>query len=377
MTPEDDALTELTRAVSARNALNRRRFLTVAGSAVLMSLGACGGTDTKTPSKQLQQGTIKLGGYPDWIGKHEIPRFERENPSSAIKQVAIAVDQDRIAKLATDPSAVDIMLLIESEVQRVIDLGVAAKVDLARVPNYRNIDRQFRIGQASDANARAVTTDYGKTGFAYRKDIVHEKLTSWADVWKVAPKYSGKITFLDFPLYAIGAALLKAGASISSTEEAMVREAADQVIKIKPHLKSFVDTDLSKGLIDGSVAIAMDWDYDIYLAQQQNKNIVWVAPEEGIQSYLDVWVPISTSERLPVVWKFFDFHFESTNYADFVNTLGVAFCMGKARRYIDKPIAESSILYPPESELQRVVYQKPLGKAEKIWDAQWQRIKAA
>jgi spermidine/putrescine transport system substrate-binding protein len=369
--------------VRQRNELNRRRFLTMSGGAVALSLSggllaACGGDDSGgTPAKQVAHGTLKLGGYLDWIGSKNFADFAKANPGDRVRQVSIPIDEDRIAKLATDPKVADIMLLTENAVQRLVDLGVAASVDLGAVPNYGNIDQQFKVGYAADSNARCVATDYGKTGFAYRKDMVSEDLKSWADVWKVAPKYSGKITFLDFPSYGIGTGLLVNGDPIGSNDEATVRRAADKVIEIKPHLKQFVQTDLAKGLIDGSVAIAMDWDYDIYLAQQKNDNIVWVPPEDGVQSYLDVWVPINKSERLPEVWKFFDFFYQPRQYANFVNTLGIAFCMADAKQFIDKGIAGSEILYPPKAVLDRVQFTKPLGEGQKYWDREWQRIKAA
>ena len=374
----------LARRVAWQNEINRRRFMSMAGGAVALSLSggvltACGDDDDGggTAAKQLESGTIKLGGYPDWIGSDNLADFAKANPGSKVRQVPIPVDEDRIAKLATDPKAVDIMLITEKDVQRIVDLGVAAKIDLDAVPNYANIDPEFKNGYAADDKARCVTTDYGKTGFAYRRDMVDDDLRSWADVWKVAEKYSGKITFLDFPAFVIGAALIADGNSISSTDEDEIRQAGDKVIEIKPHLKQFVQTDLSKGLVDGSVAIAMDWDYDIYLANQENENIVWVAPEDGTQTYLDTWVAISESERLPVVWKFFDHFYQPRQYANFVNTLGIAFCMADARQFIDKGIAESEILYPPKEVLERVQYQKALGESQKLWDREWLRIKAA
>jgi spermidine/putrescine transport system substrate-binding protein len=350
----------------------------------LLSLGGgllgCGDDESdssSTPTAQQASGTITLGGYPDWIGENQLESFAEKNPGSRVKQLAIAVDQERIAKLATDPKAADVMLLIENEVERLVDLGVAADVDLSQVPNYERVDEAFKIGYAADEGTKAVATDYGKTGFAYRRDLVDEDLRSWADVWRVAPKYSGKITLLDFPLYPIGAALLLNGDDLSSTDEDVVRRAADKVIEIKPHLKSFVSTDLSKGLLDGSAVIGMDWDYDVFLAQQKNEDIVWVAPEDGVHSYLDVWVPINTSQRLPVVWKFFNHMYEPETYADFVNTLGVAFCMEDARPLINEEIANSPILYPDDEVLERVQFQDALGEGEAVWNEQWQRIKAA
>src|SRR4051812_47479320 len=107
-TPEH--LRALERAVHQRTLINRRRFMTVAGGALLFSatggMLGCGGDSSSSrggasPSKQLDSGQITLGGYPDWIGKHELDAFAAANPGSSVKQLGIAVDQERIAKLAT------------------------------------------------------------------------------------------------------------------------------------------------------------------------------------------------------------------------------------------------------------------------------------
>ncbi|RWE19758.1 MAG: extracellular solute-binding protein [Mesorhizobium sp.] len=379
MEKSEEELWELRVANAQRNVINRRRFHSMAGGLVALSLGGMGSAwaSGEASVKQLTSGTITLGGWPDWIGKDNIPDFRKAYPDADVRLASIPGEEDRIAKLATDPAAVDIMLLVENDVQRLIDLGVSAPVDLGAVPNYANIDEAFKVGYAATSQPRCVTTDYGKTGFGYRRDIVKEDLKSWADVWKVAEKYKGKITFLNQPQFVIGTGLIVNGDSISSTDGSTVRRAADKIIEIKPYLKRFVDTDISRGLVDGSVAIAMSWDYDIYLAQQENENIVWVAPEDGIYGYLDVWAPVNTSERLPVVWKFFDFFFQPRQYANFVNTLGTASCMEASKPFIDKRMANSEILNPSKEVLKRVQYPKPLGEGQRIWDREWLRIQAA
>ncbi|MES0076683.1 extracellular solute-binding protein [Mesorhizobium sp. M0058] len=380
MEKDEKSLQDLKVANAQRNLINRRRFHSMAGGLVAASLGGFGrawADDSGNSAKQSTSGTITLGGWPDWMGKNNIASFRQAYPDDDVKLVSIPGEEDRIAKLAIDPHAVDFILLVENDVQRLVDLGVAASVDLGAVPNYANIDSNFKVGYASPSNTRCVTTDYGKTGFGYRRDLVQEELKSWADLWKVAEKYSGKITFLNQPQFVIGTGLIVNGESISSTDAGTVRQAADKIIEIKPHLKRFVDTDISRGLVDGSVAIAMSWDYDIVLAQQENENIVWVAPEDGMYGYLDVWVPINTSERLPVVWKFFDFFFQPRQYADFVNTLGIASCMAANRSFIEPRLANSEILNPSQSILERVQYPKSLGDGQRIWDREWLRIQAA
>ena len=185
-------------------------------------LAACGDEDGETATKQLTKGTIELGGYPDWIGSKNLQDFAAANPGDQVKQVSIPSTRTGSPGLATDPEAVDIMLITEKDVQRLIDLDVAAEVDLSAVPNYDNINEEFKFGYASGSNPRCVTTDYGKTGFAYRNDMVDEDLRSWSDVFDVAEKYEGQITFLDFPAFVIGSGLIVNGESISSTDPEVV-----------------------------------------------------------------------------------------------------------------------------------------------------------
>lgn len=149
MTLTQHQLDQVATRVALRNEFNRRRFLSMASGAVAISFGggllsACGNDDET--GGQLTSGTIKLGGYPDWIGKGNLPAFAEEHPGDQVEQVSIPVDEDRIAKLATDPQAVDLMLITEKDVQRLVDLDVAAEVDLDSVPNYANIDEEFKFG---------------------------------------------------------------------------------------------------------------------------------------------------------------------------------------------------------------------------------------
>ncbi|MCU1529850.1 MAG: hypothetical protein JWP75_3613 [Frondihabitans sp.] len=363
-------------------AMTRRRLLGGAGSAVLVSLSggllaACGGGGGGASASANGPGTIKLGGYEGWIGSHEFADFAKTNPGSSVEQVVIAVDAERITKMATDPSAVDIMLLTESDVGRLVALNVAQDVDLAKVPNYKHVDPFFKIGYASEKQRKCVATDYGKTGFGYRKDLVKERPASWADMWKLAPKYSGKVTLLDYEMMTIASTLKMLGYSGSSKDEAEIQKAGEKLIEIKPHLQSFTSSNTTKGLLDGSVVMAMDWDYDMFTAMRENPNIEWVTPEDGTVGYLDTWVPINRSKHLDVVWEFFDFHFDPKNYGDFINTTGAAFCEPAARKYIHPEIARSPVMYPSKQILDRVEFLKPVDTAQQYYDQVWQQVKAA
>jgi hypothetical protein len=78
-----------------------------------------------------------------------------------------------------------------------LTLGLLAKLDFSKIPNYNNVESFAKVSAFSPSVAHGIPTDFGRDGYVYRIDLVKEKPTSWADFYKVAPKYSGKITMID------------------------------------------------------------------------------------------------------------------------------------------------------------------------------------
>ncbi len=77
------------------------------------------------------------------------------------------------------------------------------------------------------------------------------------------------------------------GFSSNTTDPGDLKKVQDAVVGVKPHLKAFLNTNVGAGLVNGSTAMAMDWDYDVALLQQKNDKIKWVLPDEGVHAYLE------------------------------------------------------------------------------------------
>jgi spermidine/putrescine-binding protein len=247
------------------------------------------------------------------------------------------------------------------------------QVDFSKIPNMKNVGQHF-----IDAYPWGPPTDFGKTGIGYRSDMVSDSITSWADLWNLAPKYSGKIVFVDFDVDVLGAALKYKGFSVNSTDPDELNQAKDALLQIKPHLLAFAPTDITKPMIKGEAAITVDYDYDIAAAAGKESSITWVAPSEGMPAYLDGWLAIAGTDRLPEVEALMNYHLEPKVYADFINTTGSAYVMKSAEPYIDKSIVENPSLKYDEASLQTVEFEKFLGaEATKLRSQIWEEVKAA
>lgn len=364
--------------------LSRRRLLAHglrfgAGISAATILAACKSSSTPAAKSTgggsaKPTGTITMNNYPGWIGKDEIADFQDRFAGTTIKMKAEPTESiaSDVLFFKQHPGDYDFALEDQSAVGQMLASGVLEPVDFANIPNIKYVDQSFR-----SSYSHGLPTDYGKVGVGYRKDIVTEGITSWGDIWNLAPKYSGQITFLNLDRDCMGSALKYLGYSGNSTDQSELDKCKDALIQIKPHLQALTNTNVASGLVKGTVAIAMDWDFDMVSAQQKEPNIEWVVPSEGAVAYLEGWIAIKGTDNLPLVEAFMNFHADPKNYADFVNNTGTAYVESASTPYVDDAIAKNPILFPDQAVLSRVEYEDYLGEATALWSQIWDEFKSA
>lgn len=339
---------------------------------------AAGSAASTTVAAADLKGTIKFSNYPGWIGKRTIPTFEKAYPG-----VKVQVSEDAgsflqlTAKLKAQPGLYDMALASSNEIDRAIALGIAEEFDFSKMPNTKLIDPKFLTEPVSKKGDYLVPTDYGKTGIAIRTDLVTDSIESWADLWRVAPKYKGKIYWYDFPSELVANALFKLGYPIDEKDPAKIAQAGEALKQIKPYIGNLGTSGIGAALVSGAAAIAMTYDYDAYAAQQKNAKIEFIVPKEGVSGYLEGWVALKGNDTLPEVEAFANYTLRPDLYADFVNANSTAFTIPSAAKYLPKALSSSPILFPSQDVLSRVHFQVYLGSAQENWDKAYTEFKAA
>jgi spermidine/putrescine transport system substrate-binding protein len=334
------------------------------GASTSASTGAAG-----PPAAADVKGDLVLASYPDWYGPDLFKDFAAKYPGATVKQ---ATDGDgtaaQIAQLTKNKGDYDLTLAGINACEQFKLAGLLEPFDPSRVPNIELVGAEFR-----KAYPYGIPTDFGRTGFGYRKDLISERPTTWKELWQLAAKYKGKTTMLKYDSDIQGMALKYLGYSVNTKDDGELQAMQKALMELKPNLKAIIDTDFSKALIQGDVFFAIDYDYDIALAQESNEDIVWVQPTEGVPAYLEGWAALSDSEHLPAVWALMDFHLEPKNYASFVNAMGPAYTVQSAEKYIRKSIRDNPILKYNEQALEGVEFEGFLGpeqtaKRGKMWE---------
>lgn len=380
MTHDDRMPSRLTR----RQALARGTGGLLAVSALPTFLAACGGSSDggtgtatsasttsggPTPADQVT-GDLVLLGYPDWYGPNEFKDFHQKYPNATVKNTAsgLSGQAQQIAQITQNKGSYDLTLAGPNVAEQSKLAGLLAPLDASAVPNVERVGQPFR-----DFYTWGVPTDYGKVGYAYRKDLISERPTTWKEFWDLAAKYKGKTTLIKYDSDIQGSALKSLGYSINTKNESELEQMQKALLQLKPNIKAIIDTDYSKALVQGTASMAVDYDYDIALAQQKNDNIVWVQPEEGVAAYIEGWAGLKDSQHLPAVWALMDFHLEPKNYAGFINSVGCSYVMPDVEPFLKKSIATNPVLkYDPDA-LEKIEFEAYLGPEEtakrgKLWE---------
>jgi spermidine/putrescine transport system substrate-binding protein len=359
--------------------LGRRQVLR--GGLSLVGLTLAGGVLSSCASGDKSQsgdsgsasGPIVMVNYPDWMGKTELADFKAAS-GIEVHEVTGLTDggsASQAAQLARNKGQYD-MALAGNVLAKTLDLGsLIQKVDFANIPNRAKVDKQFL-----DQYQWGIPVEYGKLGIAYRTDLLPEPPHSWAEMFDMAPRLSGKFTFPDYDVDVMSMALLALGDDINTADPAQINAAKDKLIAVKPYLKAFLATDAAKPLIEGSVVMAALHDYDMPAAMKANNKIAWIAPSEGLPAYLDGWVALAGTNKTAEIEKFMNFHLEPKVYADFINNTGAAFLLPDAEPYIDPEILNNPALaLNPAVKLQWQLFIDEAGV--KARNAAWDAVKAA
>ncbi len=369
---------------------SRRAFLqrTALAAAGVMGgsglLAACGedaakpaSTAAATEKAKSLTGTLNFVNFEGWLGENTEAAFSKAFPGAALKQIPIAGTQETwLPKVKDRRGDYDLALVDGTTIPKLIALDAIASFTEEEVPNQNNIDPAFRNQAWDPENKYFVATDYGRTAIGYRKDLVKEPITSYADLFELLPKYSGKVAVLSRMGSTLGMAMKRLGYSVNSNDPAEVEEATQLLIASKKHFLALTDSG-SPSLISGDAVIALCDDYDIAGVSASNPNIGWVDPTEGMSAYLEGFVALK-GPREDLAKAFINFQADPVQNADFANTLTVASVVPSAVDLIKPEITESEILFPSDAVKQRIEFfvARPQ-EGEDLWMKAWDEFRAS
>lgn len=182
----------------------------------------------------------------------------------------------------------DLIVPTDYMAERMIKEGLIQKIDFANVPNAVYLDPEHKNLYFDPTSEYTVAHNWGTTGVAYDSAKVKAPITSWKQVFELAPELKGKIGMLDDPREPIAAALRYLGFGGSTANLDEIEKAKQLLLTQKKDVASYkFSSDYKKDLVAGDVWVAMMYSNDAVQAAKDKPSIKYVIPQGSTTIWQD------------------------------------------------------------------------------------------
>ncbi|MCL4263139.1 MAG: spermidine/putrescine ABC transporter substrate-binding protein [Anaerolineae bacterium] len=377
----------------------KKKWVILLVTAVLF-LAACsggpgGGPDTESSSEEADTADaaqladeLSVYNWADYIDEELLAQYEEEYGVRIIYDT-FASNEDLLAKLQAGATGYDVIVPSDYMVAQMIELGLLAEIDLDDIPNFANIDEDFRNAPFDPDNRHCVPYQWGTTGIAYRAG--HPLFTetapdSWAYLFEpeLLEQYAeGGINVLNDQRELIAAALFYLGHSPNATDRTQLEEARDLIARAKPYWKTFNSEDYDDSLlIADEVVLSQSWSGDAanaywstYSDETEDGNWYYAIPKEGAVKWMDNLCVTASSEKVETAVHFINYLLDAENGAAITNFTYYASPNEAAKAYIEPDILSDPGIYPPPEVEANLQWLTELGDGLFVWDEMWTAIK--
>ncbi|WP_448070523.1 ABC transporter substrate-binding protein [Georgenia yuyongxinii] len=397
------SLVPVRRTLAVPSSVSRRMFLRTAGAGGLALgtaalLTACG-----TPARQgAQPGAAaqdlsdseKLLNFSNWPlyidyddaeeGRPSLEAFEKATGITVTYTEEINDNAEFFGKVQNQLSngqatGRDLVVLTDWMAARLVGLGWLQELDKPNLPNVEaNLLDNLRSPSWDPDRSYSVPWQSGMTGIAYNAAAIGE-VRSMAELL-TKPELKGRVTFLSEMQDAMGLMLLADGKKPSDFTDADFEAAIDRLQGAVDagQIRSFTGNDYAQDLVQGNIVAAMAWSGDVIQLQFENRDIKFVAPEEGLMLWSDnMLVPAGATHKKnaeALINHYYDPEV-AAQVAAWVNYISPVDGAREAMEAIDPELAENPLIFPDEDFLgQTNLFKGMTEEEERTYNELFQQV---
>ena len=337
------------------------------------------------------EGQLNIYNWSDYIAEETIANFQAETGISVTYDV---YDSNEVleAKMMAGSSGYDLVVPTGDFLARGREAGVYADIDVSRLSNNGNQDRQIQGLADAQIGSRdaGVVYMWGTTGIAYNEDMVRERLGENAptESWELIldPSNAAKladcgIAILDAPTDVLANVIAYQGGAGDTTDPKLFVKAGELLNTVRQHLRYIHSSQSINDIANGDLCVAIMWSGDAfqaaYRAEEANNGHVidYYIPSEGSNLWFDLMAIPADAKNVDNAYKFIDFMMRADVAANNVNYVWYASGNNAAKATIDPEILEHPGIYPT-AESQKKLFVVPVydARLDRTVNRVWSRF---
>jgi spermidine/putrescine-binding protein len=223
---------------------------------------------------------------------------------------------DLVAKLrAGGAQTVDLISPSSDAVTAIIQAGLAAPLDLTRIPTYPELSASFRALPLTkkDGQTYGLPWAFGPNPLIYDSTKVRPSPTSWAVLWDNA--YAGKISLQDdiATLYMVAQYLgmddPNDKSKLYNLSDQDLAKVKAKMLELRRHVRKYWATagDLTQLFQSGEVVLGEGWPLMTHQLRLAKFPAGEVIPKEGTTAWADHWVLTSGAQNLDAAYAWLEY----------------------------------------------------------------------
>ncbi len=279
------------------------------------------------------------------------------------------------AKMRSGGASYDVIIPSDYMVGKMAAEGMLAELNFDNIPNFELIGEDY-LGWAFDPdNTYSVPYTWGTTGIIYNTTLVEEPPASWADMWNV--EYAGSILMFNNSRDAYAIAAKKLGLSLNPSSVEEVEQVMGELKNQKEMVQAYVMDEIFDKMEGCEAAMAPYYAGDALTMIDDNPDLAFVHPEEGVNFFVDCMCIPATSRHKEAAEMFINYMCEpDVGYCN-IDYIGYSTPITEVWEMLDDELKYSEIAYPSDEVMEKAeVFDTLPDEVNSALDAQWSEMKS-
>lgn len=262
--------------------MNRRRFITTTSAAVAAF---------SLPAQAAKKETLNIFCWSEYIPQSVIDAFSKQTKIK-VSVENYASNEEMMAKLQAGSAKFDLIQPSEYIVEELIKNGKLEELNLANIPNTKNLDPRFTKMPHDPEGKYSVTWMAGNVGIAVNRNKIKDPIKGYSDVFQ--DKHKKRIVVLDDNRELVAWALASLGLGINDITTENLEKAKGVLEKWIPLVKQFDSDSPKTALLNGDVDLGIIWNgegakilQEVKKAKKRKLDFEYVLPAEGAHMFID------------------------------------------------------------------------------------------
>ena len=268
----------------------------------------------------------------------------------------------------------DIVIPSDYMIERMINENMLQTIDTSKLQNYDLIDKKYKDLFFDPENKYSVPYSVGMVGLIYNTTLVEEEPDSWSVMWD--ERYKDDVLTFNNPRDSFAIAQFLLGQDINTKNKADWDAAAEMLKKQKNVLQAYVMDEVYNKMESGSAAIAPYYAGDYLSMLDNNEDLAFVYPKEGVNIFVDSICIPKNAENYEAAMLFIDFLLEPEIALANAEYIYYASPNTSVTENPDYSLKGDEIIYPTEENMPKCEYFHDMdAETRAYFDKLWQDVK--